>query len=153
MAAVGLGSNLDSEWGDREGNLREAVLRLGSVGEVVAVSSFVDTEPVGFTAQPRFLNGAAVVRTELGAGELMLQLLEIERGMGRDRSTTVAKGPRVIDLDLLLYGDAVVSEAGVEVPHPAMHERGFVLAPLSEIAGEWVHPVRKKTVAEMLGDL
>ena len=149
MAAVGLGSNL----GDREGNLRAAVERLRGVGEVVAVSSFVDTEPVGFLQQPRFLNGAAVVETELGAGELMRALLEIERGMGRDRSVSVAKGPRVIDLDLLLYGDAVVSEAGVEVPHPAMHERGFVLGPLSEIAGEWVHPVRKKTVAEMLGDL
>ena len=149
IAAVGLGSNL----GDREANLNAAVERLGELGEVVGVSGFHDTEPVGFVEQPRFLNAAALVETEMGAGDLMRALLQIELDMGRDRTATVAKGPRVIDLDLLLFGDAVVSEAGVEVPHPAMHERGFVLAPLSEIAGGMVHPVRKKTVAEMLGDL
>ena len=149
IAAVGLGSNL----GDREGNLNAAVERLGELGEVTAVSGFHDTAPVGYVDQPRFLNAAALVETEMGAEDFMRALLQIELDMGRDRTAAVAKGPRVIDLDLLLFGEAVVSEAGVEVPHPAMHERWFVLGPLSEIGGGMRHPVTKKTVAEMLRDL
>jgi len=147
---VALGSNLDSKFGDREANLREAVRRIETLGEVRAVSSFYDTEPVGQLEQPRFLNGALVMETELEPVELMRGLLGVERAMGRDRVGSVAKGPRVIDLDLLLYGDWVMSSEELMLPHPAMGERRFVLEPLAEIAPEWVHPIVGKTVREML---
>ena len=147
---MALGSNLDSKFGDREANLREAVRRIETLGEVRAVSSFYDTEPVGQLEQPRFLNGALVMETELEPVELMRGLLGVERAMGRDRVGSVAKGPRVIDLDLLLYGDWVMSSEELMLPHPAMGERRFVLEPLAEIAPEWVHPIVGKTVREML---
>jgi 2-amino-4-hydroxy-6-hydroxymethyldihydropteridine diphosphokinase len=154
IAAIALGSNLGSErYGDREANLREAAERVGGLGEVRAVSSFYDTEPVGYVNQPRFLNGALLVETELEPLELMRGLLEIERAMGRDRVGAVAKGPRVIDLDLLLYGDRVVSTAELTLPHPALQERRFVLEPLAEIAPWMVHPVLGMTVGEMLAGL
>lgn len=151
-AAIALGSNLESKFGDREANLREAVNRIGVLGEVRAVSSFYDTEPVGYREQPRFLNGALVLETELGPVALMRALLEVERAMGRDRAANVAvvKGPRVIDLDLLLYGDWVMRWEELILPHPAMAERRFVLEPLAQIAPEWVHPVLGVTVREML---
>lgn len=153
MAAVALGSNLDSVTGDRAGNLLEAVRRLGVLGKVVAVSSFYDTAPVGYLDQPRFLNGAALVETELGAVEFLEGLLGIERKMGRDRSLTVAKGPRMIDLDLILFGDLVMDTAVLVLPHPAMRARRFVLEPLAEIAPGMVDPVTGMTMAELLADL
>ncbi len=153
MAAIALGSNLDSQFGDREANLREAVRRVGELGRVTAVSSFYDTEPVGLVEQPRFLNGALLLETNLGPLELMRGLLGVERAMGRDRSASVAKGPRVIDLDLLLYGDWVLWSEELILPHPAMGDRRFVLEPLAEIAPEWVHPVAGVTVRRMLEGL
>jgi 2-amino-4-hydroxy-6-hydroxymethyldihydropteridine diphosphokinase len=150
LAAIALGSNLDSRFGDREANLREAVRRVGELGRVTAVSSFYDTEPVGLVEQPRFLNGALLLETNLGPLDLMRGLLGVERAMGRDRSASVAKGPRVIDLDLLLYGDWVLWSEELMLPHPAMGERRFVLEPLAEIAPEWVHPVSGVTVLRML---
>ena len=150
LAAIALGSNLDSRFGDREANLREAVRRVGELGRVTAVSSFYDTEPVGLVEQPRFLNGALLLETNLKPMELMRGLLEVERAMGRERTASVAKGPRVIDLDLLLYGDWVLWSDELMLPHPSMAERRFVLGPLAEIAPEWVHPVSGVTVQMML---
>ncbi|MGZ4353794.1 MAG: 2-amino-4-hydroxy-6-hydroxymethyldihydropteridine diphosphokinase [Gaiellaceae bacterium] len=131
-AYVVLGSNL----GDREQTLRAAVGALAAhpAVEVVAVSSQIDTEPVGYTAQPRFLNGVAALETELSARELLELLLEVERRFGRRRDDVPPQGPRTLDLDLLVYGEREIDEAGLRVPHPRLHERGFVLGPLAEVA-------------------
>jgi 2-amino-4-hydroxy-6-hydroxymethyldihydropteridine diphosphokinase len=155
LAAIALGSNLDSRFGDREANLREAVSRIGQLGVVKGVSSFYDTEPVGYREQPRFLNGAMLVETHLEPVALMRGLLGVERAMGRERAGAIAngaivKGPRVIDLDLLLYGDWVLWAEDLILPHPEMQKRRFVLEPLAEIAPEWVHPVLGVTVGELL---
>jgi 2-amino-4-hydroxy-6-hydroxymethyldihydropteridine diphosphokinase len=150
LAAIALGSNLESRFGDREANLREAVRRTGALGEVRAVSSFYDTEPVGYLEQPRFLNGALLLETDLDPRALMRELLAMERAMGRERLGAIAKGPRVIDLDLLLFGDWVLWAEELILPHPRMEERRFVLEPLVEIAPEWVHPVLGVAVRELL---
>ena len=130
-AFVGLGSNL----GDREGTLRAALGRVRSLPRthVVAVSRLRNTDPVGFVDQPRFLNGAAELETDLTPGELLGSLLELERFFGRDRSRAPAQGPRTLDLDLLLYGNETISEPGLQVPHPRLHQRRFVLEPLAEL--------------------
>ena len=152
VAAIALGSNLAAAAGtcDRAANLREAVARLSSLGRVVAVSSFYDTAPVGYLDQPRFLNGAVLLATELEPEALLAGLLAIERAMGRDRTGAIEKGPRVIDLDLLLFGGLMLETAALTVPHPAMRERRFVLEPLAEIAPGMVDPGTGRTVAELL---
>lgn len=146
LAAIALGANL----GAREQTLRQAVEALGSVGTVVAVSGFFDTEPVGYTDQPRFLNGAALLETALTPPELLHALLRIERQYGRDRTAAPPKGPRTLDLDLLLYDDVVMQTEALVLPHPEMHRRAFVLQPLAEIAPSLVHPVLHRTIAELL---
>jgi 2-amino-4-hydroxy-6-hydroxymethyldihydropteridine diphosphokinase len=136
---VGLGSNL----GDREGTIRQALERLEADGriEVLAVSSLRETDPVGYLDQPRFLNGAAALRTELPARALLERLQDVERELGRDRSGP-RFGPRTIDLDLLLYGGETVDEPGLEIPHPRLAERRFVLEPLAELNGSLEVPGR-----------
>src|SRR5215472_1181924 len=147
IAYLSLGSNL----GNREQNLRDAIRRLESVGTVRSVSSIYETEPVEFTDQPMFLNCAVALETSASPDQLMVQLLEMEKAMGRLRIQK--KGPRIIDLDLLLFGDQVVSTPAVTIPHPAMHQRHFVLEPLAEIAPETKHPMLKKTAQELLEEL
>jgi 2-amino-4-hydroxy-6-hydroxymethyldihydropteridine diphosphokinase len=146
-AYLSLGSNV----GDRVQNLREAVANIRGIGDVVAVSSLYETEPVEFTEQSWFLNCAVAITTELAPEELMPRLLEIEREMGRER--TVKKGPRRIDIDIVLFGDQVIETPELRVPHPAMHERRFVLEPMVEIAAAARHPVLKKSVRELLQQL
>jgi 2-amino-4-hydroxy-6-hydroxymethyldihydropteridine diphosphokinase len=150
IAAIALGSNLSSDWGGPEENLREAVRRVAGLGHVRAISRWHRTEPVGFTDQPDFLNGTLLLETDLEPLELMRGLLAIEREMGRDRTLAPPKGPRLIDLDLLLLDDVVVASPEVTLPHPAMAERRFVLEPLAEIASRMVEPVSGRTVAELL---
>jgi len=138
-AYVALGANL----GDRERTLRAAVDALAAEDgiEVVAVSTLRETEPVGVGEQPRFLNGAAELETTLTARELLDRLLAVEQRFGRVRSSG-EHGPRTLDLDLLLYGDEVIDEPGLAVPHPRLHERSFVLEPLAELAPGLVVPGR-----------
>jgi 2-amino-4-hydroxy-6-hydroxymethyldihydropteridine diphosphokinase len=128
---VGLGSNL----GDRQGTLRAAVGRLRALPgtKVLRVSSLRDTEPVGYLDQPRFLNGVVELETTLSAHELLDALLALERAFGRDRTGSTPHGPRTLDLDLLLYGEETIDAPGLEVPHPRLHERSFVLEPLAEL--------------------
>jgi 2-amino-4-hydroxy-6-hydroxymethyldihydropteridine diphosphokinase len=129
-AYVGLGANL----GSREDTLHRALELLGEEQgvEVVGVSSFRETDPVGVLDQPRFVNAAAALETELGPRALLDVLLDVERRLGRVRGGT-RWGPRIVDLDLLLYGDEVLDEPGLRVPHPRLHERRFALEPLAEL--------------------
>jgi 2-amino-4-hydroxy-6-hydroxymethyldihydropteridine diphosphokinase len=130
-AFVGIGSNL----GDRRATLGRAVVALADLTEtrVVAVSTLRETDPVGILDQPRFLNGAVELETELPPDELLQALLAIERRLGRVREGVPPGGPRTVDLDLLLYGGASISRPGLQIPHPRLHERAFVLEPLAEL--------------------
>jgi 2-amino-4-hydroxy-6-hydroxymethyldihydropteridine diphosphokinase len=143
LVYLSLGSNL----GDRSGNLQDAITRLGSLGEVLDVSSFYETEPVELLAQPWFLNCAVKLNTEKMPRQLLRGILEIEKEMGRRRGQK--KGPRNIDIDILLFGNSTVETQGLTIPHPAMHKRRFVLEPLTEIAPEARHPSLKSTVREL----
>jgi len=153
LAAIALGSNLPSRFGMPADNLREAIHRLDDLGTVTAVSRFHETEPVGYADQPRFLNAVVLIETEVSPLALLRGLLAIEHTMGRDRASTPPKGPRIIDLDLLLYGDLVVDVPGLTLPHPALHERRFVLAPLAELAPNWKHPTLELSIQELLRGL
>ena len=146
-AYVGLGANL----GDREATIRRAVALVDELGgvAVVGVSSLRETEPWGPVEQPRYLNGAVALETDLRPRELLDALLDVERRLGRARDDEERWGPRTIDLDLLLYGHLVLDEPGLDVPHPRLHERRFALEPLAELAPDALVPGRG-TAAELL---
>jgi 2-amino-4-hydroxy-6-hydroxymethyldihydropteridine diphosphokinase len=144
--AIALGSNL----GDREAHLAFAVAALGRLVDRLAVSSWIETDPVGVGDQPRFLNGAVAGDTGLPARALLDALLRIEAERGRVREPgDPEKGSRTLDLDLILYGDSVIDEPGLQVPHPRFRERLFVLEPLAEVAGDWTDPVTGLTVSAL----
>ena len=149
LAAIALGTNL----GDLPQNLHTALAHLASLGTVTAISTFHRTAPVGYTAQPDFLNAAALLETHLPPQFLLDHLLEIERTMGRIRTGIPPKGPRLIDLDLLLYGSEILKTPTLTLPHPALHERAFVLAPLAEIAPTWTHPILHQTMQSLLANI
>ncbi len=157
LTAIALGSNLPGRLGSREANLRAAIFALSAAGTVMAVSSFVDTTPVGTDpatlSQPRFLNAAALLATTLPPLHLLDTLLKIEQDLGRDRSHGILKGPRSIDLDLLLYGSTILTIGRLILPHPEMHTRRFVLAPLTEIAPDLLHPTSGLTIRQLLDNL
>ncbi|HZM62160.1 MAG TPA: 2-amino-4-hydroxy-6-hydroxymethyldihydropteridine diphosphokinase [Vicinamibacterales bacterium] len=142
--AIALGSNL----GDREQYLRDAIAALPPIVDNIRVSSFHETAPVGVGPQPTFLNAAAVGESALSARDLLRALLAIEQRYGRERPFPGAA--RTLDLDLILYGDAVMQSAELTLPHPRFRERRFVLAPLAEIAPDWRDPVTGRNVEELL---
>jgi 2-amino-4-hydroxy-6-hydroxymethyldihydropteridine diphosphokinase len=144
---LSLGSNL----GGRLANLEAAILHLGELGRLMARSSIYETEPVDVIGQPWFLNCVVAIETELMPKQFLSRAMAIERRLGRRR--TQEKGPRTLDIDLLLFGSSVVDTPTLVIPHPTMHKRRFVLEPLAEIASEVRHPVFKKTVREMLNAL
>lgn len=149
---LSLGSNL----GDRLGNLRRAIGALQDFATITALSDAYETEPVEVTAQPWFLNAAVALAVDDPApdapGRLLVRLLDVERAMGRRRGAadSIPKGPRLIDIDIVLYGSRVIHAPALTIPHPAMHLRRFVLQPLVEIAPDAAHPVLRQSVRQLL---
>jgi len=148
LVYLGLGSNM----GDREASLRTALDRLDAPDlRLRRVSSFYETEPIGFREQPWFLNLAAEFETDLLPEQLLRRMQKLERDMGRVR--TIANGPRTIDIDILLYGDSAIKTEELEIPHPRYRERRFTLAPLAELNPGLMDPVTGRTMSEMLAGL
>lgn len=142
---IGLGSNV----GDRQAQLEAAIAQLAALGTVTARSSLYETEPMEMPNQPWFLNCVVALETELMPKQLLARLLDVERSLGRKRVKSQPKGPRTLDLDILLFASSVIDTAGLTIPHPAMHQRRFVLEPLAEIAPDVRHPVFKRSMREL----
>jgi 2-amino-4-hydroxy-6-hydroxymethyldihydropteridine diphosphokinase len=140
---LSLGSNV----GDRVANLTQAIEQLREIGSVDAVSPLFETEPVEYTNQPWFINCAVALTASLTPPQLIARLLKVEEEMGRRR--TQAKGPREIDLDILLFGNDVIDTRELTIPHPVMHKRRFVLEPLAAIAPDVLHPVLRQSIAQL----
>ncbi len=145
-AFLGIGSNL----GDRKGNLRHAVNMIREVtGATIMESSVYETEPWGFSADKTFLNMVVGIETALLPAALLSAILDIEASMGRISSKGIYSS-RIIDIDILLFGDLVINEEQLQIPHPHLHKRRFVLVPLAEIAQDFIHPLLKKSVLSLL---
>jgi 2-amino-4-hydroxy-6-hydroxymethyldihydropteridine diphosphokinase len=152
-AFIGMGANLPSRAGPPEAALAAAAERLGTLGSVTRRSSLYRTEPVGFADQPRFVNAVVKLETGLTPRALLDGLLAIEHEFGRDRSSGIRNGPRTLDLDLLLYGNLLMNEPGMEIPHPRLAERAFVLIPLAEVAPSIIDARSGLTVSQLLDHL
>lgn len=148
-----MGGNLASWAGEPAATLAAAVERLGALGRVTRQSSLYSTEPVGYAAQPRFVNAVVALETGLEPRVLLEALLAIEAEFGRDRAAEFKNGPRTLDLDMLLLGDLRVSEVGLEIPHPRLAERAFVLVPLAEVGPGAVDVRSGQSVSKLLGKL
>ena len=149
-AYIGMGANLPSSAGSPEATIATALGRLARIGRIVARSSLYSTEPVGYADQPKFVNAVVAVETGASPREILDALMRIEKEFGRDRANAIPNGPRTLDLDVLLFGDCIIDEPGLRVPHPRLAERAFVLVPLNEIAPEATDPHSGATVAELL---
>jgi 2-amino-4-hydroxy-6-hydroxymethyldihydropteridine diphosphokinase len=149
-ASIGLGANLPSKIGPPESTLAAAFARLEELDAITACSSLYSTAPVGFGAQPRFLNAVVTLETELTPFELLGALLKIEREFGRDRLSAIPNGPRTLDLDILLYDDFVIGGSSLVIPHERLQERAFVLVPLNEIAAHAIDPRTGSRVSQLL---
>ena len=144
---IGLGSNL----GDRKKLLKEALHEIEEFASIENQSKVIETDPVGYTEQPKFLNMVAEIKTPLTPLQLIFRLQEIEHKMGRTRE--IKNGPRTIDLDILLFGDKVINQPNLKIPHPQMHKRKFVMIPLNEIAPNTNHPTLNQSIKELTNEL
>lgn len=152
-AYIALGANLPSPAGAPRQTLDAAILRVAELGRLVAQSAYYSTDPVGYADQPVFLNAAIALQTSLDPQSLLDRLLDIEHSFGRDRSHGIPNGPRTLDLDILLYGDQIVTTPTLHLPHPRMAQRAFVLLPMAEIAPGLIHPESRKSMSQLLKDL
>jgi len=144
-----MGANLSSNVGPPDATLAAAAMRLGALGAVIARSSLYSTAPIGYTEQPRFFNAVLAIETELTPFELLGALLLIERDFGRSRVLNLQNGPRTLDLDILLFGDFVIGGATLEIPHPRLAERAFVVVPLNEIAHGATDPRSGRNMSQL----